>query len=954
MALMRLPRQADFVRYCSAVVPSSSNIPSLDRTLRLSRYAARVASARPGVVDEIARRGLPYTRDEMREALAGPQAAQRGAGPQAAQRGAGPQGAQRGAGDPAELGSRLRRLRERVMVSLAHRDLNGLASLAEVFATMTALAEESVAAALAEAHRAAAAVHGEPANGARLIVAALGKLGGGELNVSSDIDLVFLHAENGQTAGPRPVSNAEFYTETGKRLIALLSEPTAEGQAFRVDMRLRPFGDSGPLTTSLAALEDYFISHARPWERYAWLKARVIAGSAEGVRERVEPFVYRRYLDYGLLDALRELHARIFEAALQRRKTDDIKVGPGGIREIEFSAQLFQLVRGGRDAGLRMTSTRAALAALGERGLVTPERIAALSSAYAFLRRLEHRLQYYDDQQTQALPKTPEHRAVIAEAMDYPDWDALAGDLEVHRARVQAAFGALFEGGTKSEARGARLTASLFDPQASPDPDALAEQLAEAGIVEPLAVARRLNDYIRSRPYRSMSAGSRAKLERLLPDLVAAAAAEGGTEAVAIRMIELIEAIAGREAYFALLVEHPQVLARAARLVSRSLWAARLLTRHPILLDELTRSAASFTATDWNAERAGLAAEIERLGGDVERILDHLRHYKQRQMLRFTIADIEGELPVMALSDELSALADTILDVTLAAAAASLGKPGSDTTGGGSGPRRHEGDDAHPAVAGFSVVGYGKLGGKELGYASDLDVIFLYDDAMGPQSEKLARIAQRVNTWMTSYTGAGVLYETDLRLRPDGASGLLVSSLSAFRDYQLKRAWTWEHQALTRARAAAGDRELGQRFEQLRDQILAQPRDRARLFDEIVAMRRKMRAENKADATELKHIAGGIIDLEFAVQALVLAGGPDHPQLRENKGNHTLLKRAGDLGLIDNATAVDAANAYLALRRRAHQAALNDEEKVRIAPGELEPERTAVKRLWKTVFGSET
>jgi glutamate-ammonia-ligase adenylyltransferase len=928
MALMLLPREADFVRYCSALArrfrPLSFRT-DLDRTVRLSRYASRVASARPAVIDEIEARGArPYARAEMRAALAG---------------------------DAAGLELRLPRLRERVMVSLAHRDLNGLATLDEVVATMTALAEESVAAAAAEAHRAAAEIHGEPGGG-RLIVAALGKLGGGELNVSSDIDLVFLYADNGETGGPRPVSHAEFFASVGKRLIALLSAHTPEGQAFRVDMRLRPFGDSGPLVTSLAALEDYFIAQARPWERYAWLKARIVAGPDEGVRERVEPFVYRRYLDYGLLDALRELHARIFEAALQRRKTDDIKVGPGGIREIEFAAQLFQLVRGGRDPGLRMTSTRQALAALGERGLVSAQRIAALTSAYDFLRRLEHRLQYYDDQQTQALPKTPEHRAVIAEAMDYPDWDALARDLDGHRARVQEAFNALFEGGTKSEVRGARFTATLFDPQATPDPEALAEPLAEAGIAEPLAVARRMIDYVRSRAYRSMSAGSRAKVEKLLPDLVAAAAAEGGTEAVAVRMIELLEAIAGREAYFSLLVEYPQVVARAARLFARSKWAARLLTRHPILLDELTRSAASFTATDWSAERAGLAAEIGKLDGDVEGILDHLRHYKQRQMLRFTIADIEGELPVMALSDELSALADTLLDVTLAAAAASLSAAPLENSQA-AGPL--------PGIAGFVVVGYGKLGGKELGYGSDLDVIFVYDDAMAPQAEKLARIAQRVNTWMTSFTGAGVLYETDLRLRPDGASGLLVSSLSAFRDYQLKRAWTWEHQALTRARAAAGDRALGQRFEQLRDEILAQPRERAPLFGEIVAMRRKMRAENKpareapasdpAAAHDLKHVEGGIIDLEFAVQALVLAEGPRHPRLRENKGNHTLLKRAGELGLIDNEIAVDAANAYLALRKRAHQAALNDEEKVKIAAAELEGERAAVKRLWEEVFG---
>jgi [glutamine synthetase] adenylyltransferase / [glutamine synthetase]-adenylyl-L-tyrosine phosphorylase len=309
-------------------------------------------------------------------------------------------------------------------------------------------------------------------------------------------------------------------------------------------------------------------------------------------------------------------------------------------------------------------------------------------------------------------------------------------------------------------------------------------------------------------------------------------------------------------------------------------------------------------------------------------------------MLRFTIADIEGELPVMALSDELSALADTVLDVTLSAAAASFEF----------GPGLRRGDDGLPSAAGLSVVGYGKLGGKELGYGSDLDVIFVYDDALAAQAEKFARIAQRLNTWMTSFTGAGVLYETDLRLRPDGASGLLVSSLSAFREYQLKRAWTWEHQALTRARAAAGDNDLGQRFEKLRDEILAQPRDREKLFAEIVAMRKKMRFENRSDAEELKHIEGGVIDLEFAVQALVLAEGPNHPQLRENKGNHTLLKRAGELGLIDNAIAIEAANAYLELRKRVHQAALNDEEKVKVAPGELEPERSAVKRLWKEVF----
>ena len=911
---------------------------AFDRTLRLSRYVARIAHARPAVVEELERRAArPFTREEMRSAIAD--------------------------GDE-ELATSLRRLRERVMVTLAHRDLNGLASLTEVFATMTALAEECIAAAAAEG----------------LTVVALGKLGGAELNVSSDVDLVFLYGNEGEPPGPQYLSRHEHFAAAGQRLIAVLSELTPDGYVFRVDMRLRPFGDSGPLATSLAALEDYFIGHARPWERYAWLKARVVAGPAEGVAERVEPFVYRRYLDYGMLEALRELHARIFEAAIRRRKADDIKVGSGGIREIEFAVQLFQMVRGGRDAGLRTSSTRAALRALAERGLLEPGRASALALAYDFLRRLEHRLQYYDDQQTQALPRTPEHRAVIAEAMDYPDYSALQAAIDAHRANVQEAFNALFD--AQPDGGSAKLSAWLNDPQAAPDPEGLAGDLAEAGIVEAQAVARRLIEFTRSRRYRSLSATIRAWLEKLLPHFVAALAAEGGREATAARLLALLEAIDGREAYYALLVEYPQVLRRAAHLVAKSAWAARLLARHPILLDELTRTAASFAATDWKAERAALGGECAALAGDVEKLLDHLRHYKQRHMLRFTIADLEGELPVMALSDELSALADVILDVTLEEAAVSLGferrspsprgpsgaglnaEGWGEGAGDGLGPRLRGGDDA-PALAGisvvgFCVVGYGKLGGKELGYGSDLDIIFLYDDALAPQSERLARAAQRMNTWLTSHTAAGVLYETDLRLRPDGASGLLVSSLGAFRDYQLKRAWIWEHQALTRARFVAGDTAPGERFEQVRDEILAQPRDRATLFPAILAMRQKMRMENRGreapskddhDAQDLKHIEGGIIDLEFSVQALVLAEGPRHPQLRENKGNHTLLKRAADLGLIDKPVAVAAADAYLAMRRRTHEAALNDEEKVRLAPGELESERAAVKRLWKAVFG---
>jgi glutamate-ammonia-ligase adenylyltransferase len=748
--------------------------------------------------------------------------------------------------------------------------------------------------------------------------------------VSSDVDLVFLYAAEGETGGPRVLTHTEYFAKVARTFIPLLADVTAEGQAFRVDMRLRPFGDSGPMVSSLGQLEDYFIAHARPWERYAWMKSRVVAGPKAGLRERVDPFVYRRYLDFGMLEALRDLHGRISEAARQRRKTDDIKVGPGGIRELEFAVQLFQLVRGGRDPGLRTTSTREGLAAIGERDLIEPARVQALAEAYGFLRKLEHRLQYHDDQQTQALPRDAGEQALIAESMGFGGYAALRAELDRHRAQVQEAFSSLFEQSDAPRNPAAdRLGALLFDPQAAPDPEALAEPLAEAGIAEPEVLARRLAEYTRSRRFRSISAAGRAKLEKLLPAMIAAAAAEGGSSAAALGLADILEAIDGREAYFSLLVEFPQVLARAARLAARSRWAARLLARHPILLDELTRTAGSFTATDWAAERFALGAEAAAARGDVERLLDLLRHYKQRQVLRFTIADIEGELPVMALSDELSALADTILDVTLDEAMANFGlRPG-----------------------GVSIIGYGKLGGKELGYGSDLDIVFLYDDAMSPQAEQLARVAQRLHNWMTTLTTAGVLYETDLRLRPDGMKGLMVSSISSFREYQEKRAWTWEHQALTRARACAGDRALGARFERLRDELMSQPRDRAKLFEDIVAMRKRMRGEHKADAMDIKHIEGGIIDLEFSVQALVLAHGPEHPELRENKGNHTLLHRAGALGLVDAKVAAAAADAYLAMRRRSHQAALNDEERVALAPDELAQERRAVRVLWEKVFG---
>ncbi|MBK8323976.1 MAG: bifunctional [glutamate--ammonia ligase]-adenylyl-L-tyrosine phosphorylase/[glutamate--ammonia-ligase] adenylyltransferase [Betaproteobacteria bacterium] len=889
-------------------IPPLSFPDAFERTLRLSPFARRIAKSRPDLADAFRAVGAPaLTRPDMQETLEAVPA-----------------------GDEAALARELRRLRARAMLTLVHRDLSGEASLEEVVRTVSDLAETGVAFAADHAERALAGTHGAPAGGERLLVVGMGKLGGRELNVSSDVDLVFLHASEGETGGPRAISHHEYFTRAGRKLIGLLADVTADGFVFRVDMRLRPYGDSGPLVSSFAALEDYFIGQARPWERYAWLKGRVMNGPGEAVDALVRPFVYRRYLDYGLLESLRDLHGRIQAEAGRRGRTDDIKVGAGGIRECEFAVQLFQLVRGGRDTGLQLHSTREALAAIGERELMPRERVAALGGAYEFLRRLEHRIQYYEDQQTQALPVEGAHRAAIAESMGHADWESLVIALDAHRAAVQEAFSSLFE--RRPAARAASLVARLNDPQATPTPEALEEDLEATGLPDGAPAASRLSAYVTSKRYQGLAAACRSRLDRLIPAAAEAAAKEGSGPAFA-RLVDLFEAIDRRESYLALLDEYPQVLTRVTRLAAKSAWAARLIARHPILLDELTRTAASFAATDWAAERKALVASCLAHGEDIERLIDELRLFKQRHVLRLAIADVEGELPVMALSDELSALADLLLEVVLAFAARAVwgGEP--------------------EAPRGFAVIGYGKLGGKELGYGSDLDIVFLFDETAEREPDKLARLSQRANTWLSSMTSAGVLYETDLRLRPDGAAGLMVTSLEAFRDYQEKRAWTWEHQALTRARFCAGDRALGERFEALRREVLAKARDGAKLREEIAAMRAKMRAEVKADPRDLKHVAGGVVDLEFAVQALVLAESHRHPPLLDNKGNHALLRRAGEMGILEPALAAAAADAYLALRARTHAAALNDEETAFLGPDELAAEREAVTRLWKAVFG---
>jgi glutamate-ammonia-ligase adenylyltransferase len=677
-------------------------------------------------------------------------------------------------------------------------------------------------------------------------------------------------------------------------------------------------------------LENYLHSQGREWERYAWVKAREITGApTEELAALVTPFVYRRHLDFSAIASLRELHGQIRAEVARRDLHDNIKLGPGGIREIEFVAQVFQIVRGGRDAALRLRPTLATLSQLQERHLLPAQAVAELRAAYVFLRNLEHRLQYLEDQQTQTLPAGAEDLAIIARTMGYPSTEAFRAALDVHRANVTRQFEAVFAGSAP---------AAVTNPLAALWAGTMAEaearsRLAALGYVEAAALWTRLSDLRAGPSYRRLSASSQGRFDRLIPHLLELAAVSTRPDTTLERVLHVLESIGRRESYLALLVEFPVALQRLVELAAASPWAAQYLARHPVLLDELI-SPQGLAALDWPALGASLRQELNDTAGNTERQMDLLRHFKQVQTLRLLAQDLAGGLPLETLSDHLSDLACLILQEVVRLS--------------------WEGVRArHRTQPRFSVVGYGKLGGKELGYASDLDIIFLYEDEHPEAPEIYARLAQRINSWLTSLTPAGVLYETDLRLRPDGASGLLVSRMDAYADYQRSKAWMWEHQALTRARFVAGDREIGGRFEQLRVEILRLPRELDTLRAEIGGMRLRMLEghPNPSGLFDIKHDRGGIVDVEFIVQFLVLGYAHRHAELTANIGNLALLKLAGGLGLIPEDLAGSVHHSYREFRRMQHALRLQGEQYARIPHDSVEELVAPVRSLWELVFG---
>ena len=894
--------------------PNANTIPAHDARIRnaadLSRFVRRLLHAEPDLLSAPSL-GRPFEAGEMREHLANADTA-----------------------SDAALMRALRDLRKRVMLRVITRDLGGLATLGEVMATVTALADIAISTAVAHLEREFALEYGEPAaesGGAiqHLHVVAMGKLGGAELNVSSDIDLVFVYPEDGETRGARTLSNHEFFIRFARRLITLLNELTADGFVFRVDMRLRPLGSDGPLAVSFGMLENYFITQGREWERYAWIKARVVCGDrAQELAELVRPFVFRRHLDYSAFESMRGLHSEVRREVERRDILDNIKLGPGGIREIEFIVQLFQLIRGGHDALLREPPTLAALQLLDERNLLPATAVRELKDAYIFLRNLEHRLQYLDDKQTQALPTSSEDQALIAATMHFAQYNELRAELDRHRASVTRHFENIFPASENH----AHPLAPLWHGNGSDDPLGV---LRRIGYAEPQRALERIVALRDSSRVRQMPEASHARMEQLVPLVIATVAGLPNPDATLPRMLTLLESISRREAYLALLLQYPQTIDRGARLASASPWAAQYLARYPILLDELLDTRTLHTPPAWAQLGALLRKRLDEAAGDSEGQMNALRHFKHAQTLHLLAQDLAGELPLEKLSDHLSDLADLILSEVLRIAWRGLRAP-------------------HCAEPRFAIISYGKLGGKELGYASDLDLIFLYDDPAPEAPENYARLAQRINHWMTSMTSAGILYETDLRLRPDGASGLLVSSVDGFADYQRAHAWPWEHQALTRARCVAGDPRIGQLFADIRDNVLRQPRDLQVLRNEIAAMRDTMLAAhpNPSKEFDVKHDRGGLIDVEFIVQYLVLGYAHQHAGLINNIGNLALLKLAAQLGLISPRDALDAHDAYKHFRQLQHALRLQGDSYARVKKNTLAPEIAAVKKLWTVVFGA--
>ena len=871
-----------------------------------------------------------------------------------------------------ELGRVLRRQRTRHQVRIIWRDLTRQADLVQTCRDLSDMADASID----QAYQWLYARHcqqfgvptgrrsGEPQ---QMVILGMGKLGAVELNLSSDIDLIFAYPEGGETVGvKRSLDNQEFFIRLGQRLIKALDPMTVDGFVFRVDMRLRPYGSAGALVLSFNALEQYYQDQGRDWERYAMIKSRVVAGdqvAGAQLQEMLRPFVYRRYLDFSAIEALRTMKQLIQQEVRRKGMADNIKLGSGGIREVEFIAQAFQLIHGGRDLSLQQRPLLKVLSTLEGQGYLPPAVISELREGYEFLRYTEHAIQAIADRQTQMLPDGAQDQARIAFMMGFADWPAFHEQLMYWRDRVAWHFGQVIadpdeEEGTESEVVVGGEWLPLWEE--AQDEEAACRQLEDGGFADASKALKTLASLRGSPQLRAMQRLGRERLDAFIPRLLAQAVEHANPDLVLERVLPLVEAVARRSAYLVLLTENPGALRRLLTLCAASPWIAEQITRFPLLLDELLNEGRLFKPPLAPELAAELRERLTRIPeDDLEQQMEALRHFKLAHRLRVAASEIAGSLPLMKVSDYLTWLAEAILEQVLALAwRQTVAKYGT--------PLRTDGTLCDP---GFVIVGYGKVGGLELGHGSDLDLVFIHDG--DPQAETdgakpidgaqfFTRLGQRIIHLLTTQTNSGQLYEVDMRLRPSGASGLLVSSLGAFARYQENEAWTWEHQALVRARVLVGSQDVGQAFEKVRAAILGKPRDLPTLRQEVSEMRAKMRgtlgtrisaagtganAFQAAVPFDLKQDAGGIVDIEFMVQYAALAWSREHPALLRYTDNIRILEGLEEAGLLPATDANLLREAYKVYRSAAHRQALQNEAGV-VRGDQFEPERREVMRIW--------
>ncbi len=875
---------------------------------------------------------------------------------------------------PAEQEAMLKRLlrlyQQRQMLRIIWRDVCVLADVKEICADISSLADAQIDNALQVLHAWGVRQWGEPRSARsgepqRMVVIGMGKLGAHELNLSSDIDLIFAFPEGGETLRVQgePLVNQQFFVRLGQRLIDALDTVTSDGFVYRVDMRLRPYGSEGALVCSFDAMENYYQSQGRDWERYALIKGRIVAGDlAQGqeLLQRLRPFVYRRYLDFSAFESLRSMKMQINKQVRRKGLSMDIKLGPGGIREVEFIVQALQLVHGGRDKRLQEASLYKAMEVLANNQYLPAQTVSELRDAYAFLRSLEHKLQGLANKQTQMLVTDALEQQRVALAMGFADWQTLLADLDRHRDRVRQHFAEVIHAEDEGKPAAVALEdtdwGSLWREEMSRS--AAEAFLTEHGFDDPAGTAVRIHGFRREKTFLVLPTESRQRFERFMPVLLQAVAHSGTPSLAFERVLQLITAVSRRTAYLVLLLENANALREVVQLCTASPFVTEFLSKHPVLLDEL------LDGIDEPPVKAVLQEELTqqllRIDPDnFEEQMETLRYFKQSHTLQVAAAQISGRLTVMKVSDYLTFTAEAVLEQVLALSWQFLVRKHGY-------PRNKQG--RHGEMD-FVVLGYGKLGGIELSYISDLDLVFLHDGALeldthvveGQRSinsrEFYTRLAQRVITMLGTYTVSGKLYEVDMRLRPSGESGLLVSSMEAFASYERNEAWTWEHQALVRARAVAGSKALQAEFDRLRALTLGKERDRQALAREVTAMRQRMRDEfAKKPAAErdklsfiIKHGRGGIVDIEFMVQYLVLAHSAEHPALLAWPDNVRILETAHACELLSIEQFRLLTDAYLSLRSALHQFALEHRDSEE-TPRPLADFQSAVSQIWDTLF----